>query len=156
MFKIESSVVINAPVEEVFDWVQHPQRHHSWQHSLLETEHADGKVVVVRKFLGRRMETHYHEREVVPNKSIVRRGESGPGMPFKYTSEQNALFDTVDGGTKVTFVTEIDSKGAFKAAEPAIKRMSKHEQDASLNHLKELIEAHDDLHEIAAQFPEHK
>ena len=55
MYKVESSVVINAPVEEVYDWVEHPEKHHAWQQSLIESRRTDdGKVIVARKFLGRR------------------------------------------------------------------------------------------------------
>jgi uncharacterized protein YndB with AHSA1/START domain len=156
MYKVESSIVINAPVEEVYDWVQHPEKHHAWQHGLLESKRTeDGKVVVVRKFLGRRVETHFHERTHEPNKAIHRRGQNGPGMPIKYTVEQHTTFEPVDGGTKVTITSEVDSKGAFKAALPTIARVSKHEQDSSLHHLKELVEAHDDLHDILGQVPAH-
>lgn len=156
MYKVESSIVINAPVEEVYDWVQHPEKHHAWQHGLLESKRTeDGKIVVVRKFLGRRVETHFHEREHETHKWIRRRGQSGPGMPIKYTVEQHIAFEPVDGGTKVTITGEVDSKGAFKAATPAIARVSKHEVDTSLAHLKELVEAHDDLHEILSQVPAH-
>lgn len=156
MYKVRSSIVISAPAEAVYDWVQYPEKHHAWQHGLLESKQTeDGKVVVARKFLGRRIETHFHEREHEPNKSIRRRGQSGPGMALKYTVEQQITFEPAEGGTKVTITSEVDSKGAFKAALPAIARVSKQEQDSSLLHLKELVEAHDDLHDILSQVPAH-
>jgi len=157
MYKVESSVLINAPVEDVYDWVEHPEKHHAWQQSLIESRRTeDGKVIVVRKFLGRRVETHFHEREHEPNKWIRRRGQSGPGMPIKYTTEQLITFEPVEGGTRVTISAEVDGKGAFKMALPTIAKVTKHEMETHLGHLKELVEAHDDLHEVLSQLPEHK
>ena len=156
MFKVECSILLNAPVEQVYDWVEHPERHHAWQHGLIESRRQDdGKIVVVRKFLGRRVETHFHERDHEANKWIRRRGESGPGMPIKYTTDQMITFETVEGGTKVTVTAEVDGKGAFKAALPAIASVGKREMEANLGHLKELVEGHDDLHELLNQVPAH-
>ena len=154
MFKVESSIAINAPVGEVYDWIETPDKHHEWQASLLECRDTDdGKRVVVRNVLGRRMETHFDEFERVPNKVIRRRGKSGPGMPVSYTIEQDTQFEEVDGGTKVTVTSQVDTKGMLRAALPALSRVARHEQDVSLAHLKELVEASPDLREVLAQVP---
>ena len=157
MYKVESSIVINAPVGDVYDWVEHPHKHHDWQHSLLESRKTDdGKVVVVRKLLGRRMETHFHEFEHEKNKRIRRRGQNGPGMPMKYTVEQDTTFEEVDGGTRVTVTSQVDSHGLLSAAVlSTLSRVTKHEQDVSLAHLKELIEADEELHGALADVPRH-
>jgi uncharacterized protein YndB with AHSA1/START domain len=154
MFKVESSTVINAPVGEVYDWIENPDKHHDWQHSLLECRSTEeGNLVVVRNMLGRRMETHFHEFERVPNKFTRRSGKSGPGMPVSYTIEQETQFEEVEGGTKVTITSQVDTKGLLKAALPVIARLAKQEQDSSLSCLKELVEAGPDLQEVLTQVP---
>lgn len=155
MFKVESTITINAPVNEVYDWMDHPHKHHDWQHSLLDTHVTDEKIIIGRKFMGRRMETHFHEVKRTPNKELRRSGKSGPGM-LNYTIEQMARFEEVDGGTKVTITNEVDAKGAIKSAVlGTFQRVAQRDLDASLAHLKELVEAEDELHEVLAQAPRH-
>ena len=157
MFKVESTITINAPVNEVYDWMDHPHKHHDWQHSLLDTKvHEDDTFTVGRKFLGRRVETHFHEVEKVPNKLLRRKGKGGPGMLMHYEVEQRAEFEEVNGATKVTISSEVDTKGALKAAAAkTMERVARNEVEANLKHLKELVEAEDELHEALSQMPRH-
>ncbi len=156
MYKVEAEIVINAPVETVFEWVEHPEKHHHWQGSLLGTERTDeGKVVVTRKFLGRKLETHYHEREVVPHRRLRRRGRSAPHMPVRYDVDQIMEFEPVAGGTRIHATVEVDTKGALHALLPLFTRSSKHELAVSLAHLKELVEADDAVHEALGELPLH-
>ena len=156
-FKVESSITINAPVAEVYDWMDHPHKHHDWQHSLLDTKvHEDNTFTVGRKFLGRRMETHFHDVERVPNKLLRRSGKGGTGVLMNYTVEQRAEFEEVNGTTKVTITSDIDTKGAMKAAvAKTMERVARNELEANLKHLKELVEAEDELHEVLGQLPRH-
>jgi carbon monoxide dehydrogenase subunit G len=156
-FSVEASIIINAPVAEVFDWMDHPRKHHDWQHSLLDTTvHDDNSFTVGRKFLGRRIETHFHQVEKAPNKLLRRTGKGGIGMLMNYTVNQRAEFEDVNGATKVTITSEVDTRGALKAAATkSMQRAAMNEVEVNLKYLKELVEAEKELHEFLGQLPRH-
>jgi hypothetical protein len=55
----------------------------------------------------------------------------------------------------VTVTSEVDTRGLLKAALSTVARVTQHEQDSSLHHLKELVEADQELHDVLAQMPRH-
>ena len=156
MFKVESSIVINAPVADIYDWLDHPSKHHHWQHSLIESRQEDDRVVVHRKLLGRRFETHFHTVERVPNQLVRRKGTAAAGSPLSYDVEQIMRLEAVDGGSKVTITSDVDTKGLIaRAVVGTFERVARREQESSLAHLKELVEADEELHGVLAKLPQH-
>ncbi len=68
---------------------------------------------------------------------VVNKVTSGPvsGAEGGYT------FESVDGGTRLTFVVEADTSGIIKLADPLVARMFKRQQETNLANLKDLLEA---------------
>ena len=143
MSKIESSVVINGPVEEVFAFANDPDNDAQWQTGVLESKQtSEGPIGIgatssnVIQFLGQRIESTTEVTEYEPNMKVSTKATSGP-IPFNSTS----TFESVEGGTKVTTVAEIEFGGLFKLAEPIVSRSAKRQFEGSMATLKDILEA---------------
>lgn len=140
---IESSVVINQPVEQVFAFYMDPENETQWRIGVLDIETtSEGPIGVgtttreVTQFLGRRIENTAMVTEYEPNKMVAMETTSGP-IPFKF----RVTFDRLDSGTRMTVRASGEAGGFFKLAEPLVIRMGKRQMETELNNLKDLIEA---------------
>ncbi|NIS83510.1 MAG: hypothetical protein GTO14_25680 [Anaerolineales bacterium] len=143
MMKIEHSVVIERPIEEVFAFLNDAENNPTWQSGVLEAEKtSEGDIEKgttyreVRKFLGQRIESTYEITEHEPNKKLASKTISGP-IPVTLTT----TFESVEGGTKVTVVGEADPGGFFKLAEAVVSRTFAKSLDADFGSLKAIMEA---------------
>jgi uncharacterized membrane protein len=143
MTKIERSIVINRPIEEVWEFVHDTTKDGLWQTTLAEAEKlTDGPIGVgtrvreVRHFLGLRIEMGWEVTEYEPNRRSSIKGVSGP-VPLS----GSYLLEAIDGTTKFTVTGELDAHGLFKLAEPVFARITGRELEANLGHLKDLLEA---------------
>ncbi len=141
--KLEVSIVIKRPVEEVFSFVNDPANETLWSSGLVESSQiSEGPVGVgtimreVNRILGKRIENTYEITEYEPNRRYSCKSISGP-FPWQGTF----TFDLVKGGTKVTMASEFQIGGFFKLAEPIVIRMAKRQFKADFNNLKDLMEA---------------
>lgn len=144
MKEIESNVVINQPVEEVFAFYMDPENETQWRIGVLEVETtSEGLVGVgtttreVTQFLGRRIENTAVVTEYEPNKVVAMETTSGP-IPFKF----RVTFEPVESGTSMTVRASGELGGFFKLAEPLVLRMGKRQMETELYNLKDLIEAY--------------
>jgi uncharacterized membrane protein len=143
MTKVEHSVVIERPAEQVWEYVHDPSNDTVWQSSLVESkELTEGsmrvgtKIAETRRFLGKRFDVSYEVTEFEPYQRSAIRTIGGP-IP---TSGVYAL-EPVDGGTRFTASMETDAHGFFKLAEPVFARMASREMQANLALLKDILEA---------------
>jgi uncharacterized protein YndB with AHSA1/START domain len=143
MTKLESSVVINRPPEEVFAFVTDPGNMTQWMAELVEGKQtSEGPLGVgttlsaVAKPLGRRAESTQEVVEYEPNSKYAFKSTSGP-----VASQDNYTFEPVAGGTKLTRVAEAEMSGFFKLAEPLMVRMMQRQFDTNFANLKDLLEA---------------
>jgi len=143
MTKIERSIVIDRPVEEVWEFVHDTADNILWQTTLAESEKlTEGPMDVgtrvreVRHFLGLRIESTWEMTEYEPNRTSAIRGVSGP-IPLSGSYRVEAF----EGGTRFTVTGELDAHGVFKLAEPVFARIAGRELEANLGHLKDLLEA---------------
>ena len=143
MVKVEGTVVINRPIEEVFAFLANPDKSSQWQGMVLEAKQtSEGPVGVgttgqsSSQFLGRRIESTWEVTEYELNRKTAFKSTSGP-VPY----EQSATLETVDEGTKVTLVAEYEVGGFFKLAEPIVARMGQRQAEADFANLKDLLEA---------------
>ena len=143
MTKIERSIVIARPVDEVWEFVHDATKDALWQTTLAESEKlTDGPMRVgtrvreVRHFLGVRIELTWEVTEYEPNRRSAIRGVSGP-VPLT----GGYRFEPHDGGTRFTVSGELDAHGLFKLAEPVFARITRRELETNLGHLKDLLEA---------------
>jgi uncharacterized membrane protein len=143
MTKIERSIVIDRPVDEVWNFVHDPTKDALWQTTLRESELlSEGPIGVgsrvreVRQFLGIRVELAWEVTEYEPNTRSSIRGVSGP-VPLS----GSYVLAPENGGTRFTVAGELDAHGLFKLAEPVFARMTARELESNLGHLKDLLEA---------------
>lgn len=143
MIRIEHSVVINRPIEEVFAFVTDIDKMSQWALELREAKKtSEGPVGVgttfsgVVQLLGRRMENNHEVTEYEPNRKYSFKTTSGP-VPM----EAESTFESVAGGTRVTILAEAEPGGFFKLAEPIFARTAQRQYETNLATLKDLLEA---------------
>ena len=143
MTKVETSVVINCPIEEVFAYVVDPSKTAQWAGPVVEAKQtSEGPVRLgttssrVTQFLGRTMEATYEITEFEPNRLYADKTTSGP-VPIG----SRIHFVPVDGGTKVTIEGQLEAGGFFKLAEPIMARMARRQVATDAQTLKDLLEA---------------
>jgi uncharacterized protein YndB with AHSA1/START domain len=143
MVKVEISEVINRPVEEIFEYISNPENTSQWQSGVLEMEQTSkgprGVGTTIResrRFLGRQMDSTLEITAYEPNRIIKQKSTSGP-----MALETSFVFESVEGGTKVTLGGEGDSRGFFKLADPLVSRIAKRQLVADIANLKDMLES---------------
>jgi uncharacterized membrane protein len=143
MPKIEMSIVINRPLEEVFAFMGNFENNPKWQSSSVEVKKiSEGPVGVgtayqaVITILGRRINSEQVITEYQPNRLVARKSTSGP-FPF----ETQVRFERAEGGTRVTGDINGEPRGFFKMADPLLERAIKRQFDSDLANLKDMMEA---------------
>lgn len=143
MVKVKTSVVINRPVEEVFEYMGDPSNNVQWQSGTIESKQtSEGPRGVgtttqaVTQFLGKRLESTGEITEYEPNRRVGVKSTSGP-IPITATT----TFEEVEGGTKVTLEAEGDVSGVFKLAEPIVARTAQRQFEGNYLTLKDVLEA---------------
>jgi uncharacterized membrane protein len=143
MPKINLSIVINRPVEQVFAFMSNFENNLKWQSTLVEVNKtSEGSMGVgttyqaVTTILGRRINTEQEITEYEPNKRIARKTKSGP-FPFEVIVE----FERTEGGTRVNAAMDGEPRGFFKLADSLLERAIKRQFDSDLANLKDMMEA---------------
>lgn len=143
MVRVEGTVVINRPIEEVFAFLTNPDNASQWQGGTLESiQTSEGPVgvgttgQVTSQFLGRRIESTWETTEYELNRKAALKTTSGP-VPY----EQSVTLESVEDGTKATLVAEYEVGGFFKLAEPIIARIAQRQAEVDNANLKDLMEA---------------
>ncbi len=144
MAKMETSIVINRPVEEVFAVLSNLENNPKWSSGFLEVKKmSEGPIGVgttwraTQKALGQRIEGEAEVTEYEPSRKSALKSRSGP-IPAKIWQ----TFEPVEGGTRVSIVFEAQPGGFFKLAEPLVMSMLKRNFESDLANLKDLMEAH--------------
>ena len=142
MAKVEKSILINAPVEKVFDFMLEPTNILEIWPSMLEVKNVQSlpnggyRYDWVYKMAGMRFEGQTETTEVIQNQRVVAKNESGIPSTFIWT------YQPEDGGTRVTVNVDYTIPGAAlgKLAEPIIHKMNEHEGETLLANLKARME----------------
>jgi uncharacterized membrane protein len=144
MLKIESTTVINRPIEDVFAVLSNLENNPKWSTAFLEVEKtSQGPISVgtkwhaVQKAFGRQLESEVEVTEYEPNRKCAQKSKSGP-IPAKIWQ----TYEPVEGGTQVTVALEAEVGGFFKLAEPLVKTMVKRNIETDFANLKDLMESH--------------
>jgi uncharacterized membrane protein len=144
MIRIQASVTINRPLEEVVRFMTNHQNALQWQSGLLEARVTNdvigvGKTWVdVVQVLGRRIEIASELTEFEPLRVVGFKSTSGP-IPL----EGRYVFEPDGEGTKVTFTMQGEAGGFFKLAEPIVARATQRQWETNLANLKDLLEQRD-------------
>ena len=141
--RIEHSVEIERPPEEVFSFVADPRNDERWTPAVEETRKtSDGPLGAgttfesVFRLLGRRFEATFEIAEYEPNRKVVL-GSATSG-PLQLTGTRSV--EAVPGGTQFTIRVEGRSGGFFGVAEPVFARLAERPLKVALANLKNLLE----------------
>jgi uncharacterized protein YndB with AHSA1/START domain len=141
--KFETSVQIERPAEEVFDYVSEPESFPQWNSAVqaVRRTSGDGDVgstyLMERDLPGGRAE---NELEILTRSRPTEfdmRTTSGP-TPFTYLYR----FVSEDGGTEVQLAAEVELSGVAGALGPLATRAVKRGVDANFATLKGILEGH--------------
>jgi len=143
MTRVETSVVVNWPLEDVFAFIANFENNPKWQSGMQEARKtSEGPIDVgttynqLAKFMGRPVESIFEIVECEPNRRIKGRRTSGSFLiTFTRTVEPAAE------GTRVRDLIEGEAGGFFKLAEPFLNRMVQRQVNADYSNLKSLLES---------------
>lgn len=144
MVKVETSVLINQPIEKVFEFVTTPENDSQWYIGVKSRDHTPGEPAGVGstsmseiRFLGVAMEVEWEVTEYKPPNKIEVKTTKGPvSVEAEYSFKA-----TAEGQTKVGVEGEADVSGVFSLAEPIVERMAQRQWEASFENLKDVLES---------------
>ena len=153
MLKAHGSVEISRPVGDVFKYAEDPHKQHEWQPGLHQVKANGNKVTEVRKTMGRHVEHDVELSDRQENKKLSHRGDA---TSHDGSFERHMTFEDLGGNkTKVSMELNIDTKGVLGAARPVVERMVQREVNNDLGHLKDMLEAHADMHSAIGKLNKH-
>ncbi len=143
MIKVEKSVVVNQPIEKVFEFVTKPENDAKWFFGAESRDHTPGEPAGVGstsqsdiRFLGVGLTVDWEVTDYEPPTKIKVKTIKGPvSIEAGYTLESVA-----EGQTKVAVAGEADLEGVFDLAEPLVERMAQRQWEAGLDNLKDVLE----------------
>ena len=143
MLRLEHSVVVDRPVEEVFAFITNPRNDLRWERRVVESTHtSEGPIGVgttgrkVRRFLGLRLANNYELIVFEPNRKLAAKTAYGP-IPFEWT----VTLEPVEGGTRVAFLAEGETRGVLRLAGPILARVGQGGLETDAAALKKVVEA---------------
>jgi carbon monoxide dehydrogenase subunit G len=140
VIRIEHSLEISRPPEEVFALLVDLDRLPDWQSSAIEAR-SDGPLELgslvheKRRFLGRELADELEVVAFDPPRRLTLRSQGGP---LKLTVDHE--LEPNGGGTRLTVVASGKPGGMMKLAGPMIKRTAGEEIRSDFARLKELLE----------------
>jgi len=144
MATVKRTIIINAPVEKVFNYIAEPRNEPEYLPGSVEvtdvtrTEEGVGSHYRwVYKILGIRFHGETTVTEFVPNERIVTESKGGILSTWTHT------FQPEDGGTKATLTVDytIPVPLLGKFAEGLVLRQNEREADLATANLKAILEA---------------
>lgn len=143
MLRIDFALEIDRPVEDVFSYLTDLDNLPQWQSSLVEMRaetdepmRVGTRLIEVRKFLGRRMESTVEVTEYEPNRRWALRVVDGP-VPYRVEHTLEAS----NGGTRLAWVAEGDPGRFFKVAEPLVARQAERQFRGDFETMKDILES---------------
>ena len=149
MIRIERSVIINRPIELVFAFMTDIDNLSKWIPAVVKSEKSSPGPIgvgttereVFRSFFLLRGENTSVVTEYQPNKKIAWKTTSSLFPPWETTYN----FESVESGTKVTYILLWELKGLYKPLKPLVVFMETiYDVEAPLRNLKNLLESHHD------------
>ena len=142
MAKIQRSIIINAPPEKVFAYLQDPMNVPEWLPGMIEVRNITGSDVGqcyewTYKMLGIHFNGESEVTEVIQNERFVLKSKAGIESIWVYTYEPH------EGGTKLSL--DLDYKVPVpvlgKLAEKLVLKTNEREAELALENIKTMVEA---------------
>lgn len=141
MAKVKKSIIINSPVEKVFNYISDPMSQLEWLPSMMEVKNVNGSEVGQKyhwkyRMAGVPLEGETTVIEYIPNKRIMTKSKGGANSTWIFD------FETQDGGTKVDLEIEysIPVPVIGKLAEKIVLRRNEREGDLAMANIKDKME----------------
>ena len=141
MTNIKKSILIDAPLEEVFDFMADVTNLPEIWPSMVEVKNVvdneeERSFDWVYKMAGIRFEGHSVTTEFEQNKRVVTKSDKGIPATFTYS------YARMGKGTQITMETDyqIPNRVLSKLAEPIVRRINEREAISLLNNLKDRME----------------
>ena len=142
MIRIKHSIVIDRPLDDVFEYLAAPWNMPEWQEAVLdatamgnEAIGADTRVRVRRRFMGQIVTLVLETTEFKVNEQFSFESESGP-VALRGT----VAVEPHERGTLVTFTVSGEAEGLFSLAGPFIEQIVRSETVENANRLKKILE----------------
>ena len=146
MVRAEESIFVERPIEEVFAYLTAVESVPEWQTNVLFLQlespgglRAGARLIELRKFLGRKVESVVEVVEYEPPVRYTTRVRSGP-IPFEISN----VLSNSGGGTRIDAVVEGEPGRFFGLVEWRVVKAVERELWNSLATLKDVLEARSD------------
>jgi uncharacterized protein YndB with AHSA1/START domain len=145
MATVSASIIVQAPIEDVFAFVTDARNNVLWQANagLQSTQQTPDdavgvgtRITEVWRFMGRNAESVGEVVNFEPNRTYTRHLIAGTS-PIK---EGTATFEQDSSGTRWTSSFQIHAGGLFAMAEPLLANTLKKGMESSMATAKEVIE----------------
>jgi len=144
MMRFQERAVIEKPVEEVFAFAADPENDPRWSSAVAKarrtSENSFGlgsRYEQVLRFVGRRLEVTFEVTGYELNRTVEIGRFSGPLR----SAVGRRTFESVPGGTRVTFIAEGKSGLFLNLLEPLVAAAGRREFRRGLANLKQILEA---------------
>ena len=140
--KLEHSVVIARPVNDVFDLVGNPDNDPEWGSLIIKSEQtppgpvgAGSTFQQTASFMGGSVTT------------VIEVTDYEPGRLLRYTAtepialQHSRIFEEAPEGTRLTFVIDMQPRGKFLLAGSILKQIAGRQLKEDLDEIKSLLEA---------------
>jgi uncharacterized protein YndB with AHSA1/START domain len=138
--RVEHTVEIERPADEVFAWLIDLARLPEWQTTVIES-HAEGplgegaRIRERRSLLGHEAETELEVEAFEPGRRLALSTLRGP-----VDLSVDHLLEEVDGRTTLHVTAEARPGGLLRLAGPAVAARARHELRRDFGRLKQLLE----------------
>jgi carbon monoxide dehydrogenase subunit G len=132
--KVEQSIEIARPPEEVYAVIADLERGPEWQPSLVRVDAVRGTEV--RRIGGQEREARFEITRDEPPRLFEIVSHGGP-----VRARASFELEPLDGGTRVRFSLVLELGGALRVAGRMIRGRAEHEARENLERLKKLLEA---------------
>jgi carbon monoxide dehydrogenase subunit G len=138
--RIELTIDMARPAEDVFEHLVDLERLPDWQSSALEV-HADEplaegvRILERRRVMGREIQNELEVTGFDPPRQLTLKALKGP---LRFTVDHRLAES--DGGTRLRVVAEGKAGGFMKLGEPMLARTAESELRKDFERLKELLE----------------
>jgi uncharacterized membrane protein len=151
VIRVEESVELNRPVQEVFSYTTNPENFPEWAATVIEVRQEDApgeeedplnregeRFTLMQQALGRRFEAPFEVIAYEPNRRYAHRSTEGHpvSVTMDFTYEQVS-----SEGTRFTPRIEAEPGGFFGLVGPVLERVIRRQMRANLETLKDLLEA---------------
>ncbi|HEX9134463.1 MAG TPA: SRPBCC family protein [Ktedonobacteraceae bacterium] len=143
MPQIEREIVINRPVEEVFDFLADGRNEPHYNPHMLRAEQTSAGPVGPGTQFRTEVTTRGRSMEMIYEITAYERPLRLAGRTLKGPIAVQSIetFASVPGGTHFSWVMELEPRGLLKLISPLVVRMMGRNLDTLLANIKRLLEA---------------